>query len=767
MLRSWKIILPTLIGALFATAVIASDGFVVKSIRVVGLKRVSRGTVYNYLPIQVGEVLSPEETAPIIRALYDTGFFQSVRLEREGNTLIVYVVERSTIGYISVVGNKEISHDKMQELLKQLGLLKGRVFQNSSVEFLEKELKRAYLTLGRYNVSVDTKTTPLPENRVGIQVTISEGRVARIREITISGNHNISSHILRGEMSLQTSNLFTYFSKKDQYSKTALDTSLEAIRSYYLDRGYIKFEILSSQVLLSPDKKDVYINIHLREGPQYRFSGYNVVGKTKLSSAKINSLILVKKGDIFSRKLITETISAIGNALGDIGYGFPVIHANPEIDESTKTVLVTFVVEPGRHVYVRRIQFHGNTKTADYVLRSLIRQNEAALLSLHNIKESERQMRVVGYLKSVHIKTTPVAGLNNQVDLDVEVEEAPSAEASASLGYGTNGPQANAAFNQHNFLGTGRSMGLAFNASYWGQNYSINYFNPFYTNTGIGRGFNGYFETVDPKRLDVSSYSSDRFGGDMNYSILLSDQSSMQLGVGYQGLDIKSTGNVAQLYNFTELYGRHFQEVRLSGGWNWNTYDQMPFPTRGVNQQLGGLAALPATPGSFSYYKTAYQARAYQPLFAGFIASVLGNVGYGNQFDNQGLPFFENYYAGGIAQPGQVRGYESYSLGPHDNHGNALGGGLVLNGGVNLILPYPLSSDVVRTGFFLDGGNVYAYGLPQPLQGTLSGPIRYSGGFSIDWRSPFGPLAFNVGVPINKQPDDQTQYFQFSVSSGF
>lgn len=751
----------------WSSQVNAANGFIVKDIKVTGLQRVSLGTVLNYLPVQVGEEVSSATTAQVIRALYDTGFFQSVSLERQGNTLIVNVVERATIGSINIVGNKEIPSDKLKELLKQMGLAKGRVFQRSSLERLEKELKQAYNARGKYNARIETKVTSLTENRVAIVVNISEGRVSRIKEIKFIGNHDFSSSELMPELSLSTSGIFTYFTKKDQYSKTAMDASIESLRSFYLDRGYLKFNVISSQVLLSPDKKDVYINIHIEEGPQYRFAGYDVVGKAILPRPQVDSLIQVKKGEVFSRKKVTESISAIGLALGDLGYGFPAINAEPRLDEVNKTVFITFIVEPGRHVYVRRINFHGNTKTADYVLRNVIRQDEGALLSLHNIKESERQLRVLGYLKDIDIKTNPVPGTNNQVDLDVQLDEAPSAEASASVGYGTNGPQFNTAFNQHNFMGTGRSVGVGFNASYWGQDYSFNYYNPFYTKTGIGRGFNLYYQTIDPQKLDISAYSSDRFGGDVNYNMLLSENSSLQFGYGYQNLYIKSVGIVQQIQNFVDRYGRNFQQVRLTGGWNRNTYDQLPFPTRGLNQQASVLVALPAESDSLSYYKTSYQAHWFQPVTRGFVFSLLGNVGYGNQFDNQGLPFFENYYAGGIAQPGQVRGYGSFTLGPKDNNGRAIGANLLVNGSAGLILPYPLSRDNLRTTIFADMGNVFIRGTPLPLSGTDAGPLRYSTGVSLEWRSPFGPLAFNLATPLNKQPGDDTQYFQFSVSSGF
>ncbi|WP_367607932.1 outer membrane protein assembly factor BamA [Legionella sp. W05-934-2] len=756
-------------SALWSGSQIAdASGFVVKHIKVVGAQRVSQGTVLNYLPVRIGESIGAQSTAKIIQSLYDTGFFQSVSLEREGDTLIVKVVERSTIGSINITGNTQIPKDKMNDFLKEMGLIKGRVFQLSVLERLTAELKQAYYARGKYNARIETKVTELTDNRVAISITISEGRVSRIRAIKIIGNHDFPEHELLSQMTLQERGLFTYFTKKDQYNKPGLDASLEAIRSFYLDRGYLKFQIISSQVLLSTDKKDVYINIHIEEGPQYHFSGFSISGKTILPKDRVEQLVLVKKGDVFSRKALTESISEIGKALGDKGYGFPAINAEPRIDEQNKTVFIHFSIEPGRHVYVRRINFHGNTKTADYALRSVITQDEGALLTLHNVKESERQLRILGYLKNVNIKTNPVPGTNNQVDLDVQVEEAPSAEASASLGIGTTGLQFNVSANQHNFMGTGRSLGFAFNASRWGQDYSLNYFNPFYTNTGIGRGVSVYFSKVNPRKLDISSYNSNRYGVDLNYNIRLSDISSVQLGMGYQDLDIRSAGAVPQIMAFIATQGTNYDEIRFSAGWVSNSYNQMPFPTKGFNQAVSGLAALPANSRSLSYYKSGYQAHWFQPLFKGFIFSAMGNVAFGDSFQRGvGLPFFENYFAGGIANPGMVRGYDSFSLGPKDIFGNSLGANFLVNGSLGLILPYPLSRDTFRTSLFVDAGNVYAKGTPVVFTGTLSGPVRYSGGISLDWRSPFGPLSFSLASPLNKQPGDRDQYFQFALSSTF
>lgn len=749
------------------TPVYASQGFIVQDIKINGLKRVSEGTVLNYLPVQVGEEVNADSTPKIIRALYETGFFQSVVLEREGSILIVQVVERSTIGSITVVGNTEIPADKMKELLKEIGLVKGQVYQRSSLELLKKNLKQAYNARGKYNARISSKVTPLTENRVAITITISEGRVSRIKDIKIIGNHDFKTHELLSQLSLSSSNILTYVTKKDQYSKAAMDASLESLRSFYLNHGYLKFKITSSQVLLAPDRKDVFINIYIHEGPQYRFSGYDIQGKTIIPKDKLKPLIHIKAGDIFSRQGVTESVTAINTALGDIGYGFPVVNAEPVIDEQHKTVFVRFMIDPGRHVYVRRINFHGNTKTSDDLLRNVIRQTEGSLLSLHNIKESERQLRILSYLKDIDIKTTPIPGANNQVDLDVQVAEASSAEASASVGYGTTGPQVNASLNQYNFMGTGRTIGLGFNASWWGQNYSFNYFNPFYTKTGIGRGMNAYFEKVDPDHLNVSMYNSDRFGGDINYTVRLGDASSFQFGYGYQGLTIQSVGGVQSIQNFVNLHGTDFSQIRLAGGWSRNTYDRMPFPTRGTNQQAVMWFVLPASSTSLNYYKGNYQAHWYQPIYKEFIFSLLGTVGYGNTYNSDGLPFYENYFAGGISQPGQVRGYESYTLGPIDNFGNALGANLLINGSAGIVLPYPFSRETIRSTLFIDAGNVFAEGIPANLTGSASGPLRFSGGISLEWRSPLGPLAFSVAAPINPQSRDQAQYFQFSASTGF
>lgn len=766
----WMIvaILPALLfSATGSAAESASNSFVISNIKVEGLQRISLGTVLNYVPVKAGDTMDGAVAAKTLRELYDTGFFQNVALEQEGNTLVIEVVERATIGKITISGNSDISTEQINSVLTQLDLVKGHVYQRSALEQFRNQLKQEYNNRGKYNAEITTNVTRLSQNRVGIKITISEGRSSRIKEINIIGNHAFSDKTLLKEFSLSTMGFFTYFSKKDQYSKEEMNASMEALRSYYMDRGYVRFRIDSTQVLLSPDKKYVYIDVKITEGAKYKFSGYSLTGKLILPEKSLEKLVAFKKGDIFSRQKITNTVAAMTNAYGNKGYGFPKINPLPKIDDEDKTVFVNFVIHPGRHVYVRRINFTGNTKTGDYVLRHAIKQDEGGLLTLENIKESERQLRILGYLKNVSVETVKVPETNNQVDMNVHVEEAPSAEASVSVGYGDNGPELNAGINQHNFMGTGREVGVHFTTNYYASNYSVNYYNPFYGESGIGRGINAYYSHIDPSNLDLATYTSDKLGSNVTYNIPLSNRSAWQLGYGYQYVSINSVGDppISQVQAFVDDNGYDFNEIRLTSAWSHNSYDQRPFPTQGANNQFSIMTALPASSTSLMYYKTGYNYRAYQPLFKGFILTIYGDVGYGDTFDGQGLPIYENYFAGGIAQPGQIRGYENYSLGPKDSNGNSLGGNLLTVGSLGLILPEPLSQPTFRTTWFLDAGNVYSYNLPEDQQGTDPGPMRYSTGLAVDWRSPMGPLTVSAGFPLNQQDGDVNNVFQVSASA--
>lgn len=745
-----------------------AEQFVIQDIRIEGLQRIKAGTVLNALPVKEGEAISEANTPEIIHTLYNTGFFEHVELGKKGNTLIIKVTERPTIANVNISGNKDLPTERLNVALKQMGLYRGEIFQKNVLTQLEQELRREYTGRGKYNAEITSSVVTLPQNRVDINLVFSEGRPAKVKEIKIIGNTAFSQNTLLKELPLSTAGLFDFFTKKSQYSKEKLDASLEALRSYYLDHGYIRFQIESTNVSLSPDKKEVFILIKIEEGPKYYFDGYDLTGILILPKEELMKQVKIKAGAVFSRKTVTDSAQQLVEAYGEQGYGFPTIHPEPTINEETKRVFITFYINPGQQVYVRRIHFKGNHKTADYVLRHGIRQPEGGLLSLKNVRESERQLRLLNYIQNVQVQTHPVPGTNNQIDLDYNITEGPTAEAKAMLGYGTQGPEFNVSLNQYNFLGTGRTIGTSFTINKLFRNITLSYYNPLYTETGIGRGFSVFYQKYTPGNFSLSNYATDRFGGNMYFNIPISDRNSLQLGAGYENVHILTNDkSPRQVRAFIAQNGNKFNQIRLTGGWTYNNLDQLPFPTKGFNHQVTTQAILPADSNSLSFYKLDYAAGYYQPLIQDFILWLSGNIGYGNQFNNNGLPFYENYFAGGIIRPGQIRGWENYFVGPRDSNNRPLGGNFLINGSVALILPYPLSRETMRSSIFFDAGNVYSYDLPLAQQGSPSGPVRYSTGIALDWRSPFGPLTFSLAKPLNPQPSDKgnIQYFQFSVMS--
>lgn len=756
----------------FALNAFALEPFVVKQVQVHGLQRIQVGTVMNYLPISIGQTLSRKNSSKVIASLYRTGFFKNVWLARRGNTLIINVRERATIGAVDVKGVKDIPKEKMQSVLKNLGLVAGHVFDRSVLEKVQAELKSQYNNRGKYNAQIKTKVTDMARNRVNVQIIVSEGRVAKIKEIKIIGNHAFSDKVLIKQMVLSTSGWFTWFTSKDEYAKEKLDASVKALQSYYLDNGYLHIKIVSTQVSLTPDHKHVYITIKVDEGKLYHFSGFKLAGKLILPREQLRSMVHIKNGDVFSRSVVNEAISDIGTAIGNIGYGFPSINAEPIVDEKKRQIFINIYIDPGVRVYVHRIRFVGNTKTADYVLRHNMVQNEASLLRISDIKESERKLRNLGYFKDVSVKTKAVPGTNNQVDLEYHVKETPSTTATASVGWGTLGPEFNAGINEPNFLGTGRTVGINLSTRRDLKNYSFNYFNPFIS-SGVGRGYNIYYTKYTPgDNTPVADYTSTRWGGDVTYNVAISDNNTWQFGGGYENHQLRSLSrSTAQYTAFTNRYGSNFNQLHLTTGWSFSSYDQIIFPTSGYRQQLSATLTFPADGSSLTYYKVSFKNHFYLPITHGFILSATGSFGYGNGLGSLVvLPFYENYYAGGVGGQGQVRGYETSSLGPKDSRGDPIGGNLLVSGSVAMILPYPLSRDSLRTSLFVDGGNVYAVygsGVPAAFKGTNSGPFRFAAGIGFEWRSPFGPLQFGVAFPLNKQPGDRIQYPSFNIAAGF
>jgi outer membrane protein insertion porin family len=784
------------LAALSLSLTTLASSFVVEKIQIDGLKRIKRGTVLNYLPVRVGQTLNTEETSGILKALYDTGFFSDIDVDRQGNTLLIKVEESPTVGALTVSGNKSIPTKDLLKVLKGVGMAQGLVYNQSVLEQVKQSLINQYYDRGNYNAKVNTTVTPQSENRVSIHISISEGPAATIKQIRIIGAHAFKTKELLSGFKLSTTNLLSFFYKDDQYSREKLDADLEGLKSYYQNRGYIKFKINSTHVTLTPDKRHVYIVIDVTEGSQYTISGYKLAGHLIRPEPELQKFVLIKKGDIFSRAYITRTTTNIGNYLGNYGYVYAKVEPVPDVDDATKTVFMTFIVTPDNRYYVRKITFSGNTKTLDHVLRNALRQQESAQASLKNIQDSEHNLNLLGFVKGVTVNNEKVAGSDDQVDVNFNVTERPSATLTAGAGYSdAQGLLLNAGYSQPNFLGTGKSVSANIGRTDSQTDLSFNYFNPYYTDSGIGRGIGLFASSMDAGELNnkYSTYIMNNYGVNMNYSIPVAPYRSLNLGIGYQLTSVQlgnqpsdellnffngtncpvpfgpvPVGNcqtTAYLVNKYRKDTQSFYNVLLTSGMTFGSFDRGILPTRGFMQSYNATIALPGGgPNNLEYYTLDYTTHWYQPLFKGFIFSLRTDLGYGGTFSGgEDYPFFRNYNAGGIGVQGSVRGYYAYSLGPKDSNDNNMGANFLASGSASLILPRPLSGDSFRTSTFVDFGNVYNTTGIQTTTG--SGPLRFSAGVALDWQSPMGPLEFSLASPLNARHGDNIENFQFTVTT--
>ncbi|HVV68892.1 MAG TPA: outer membrane protein assembly factor BamA [Gammaproteobacteria bacterium] len=734
----------------------AAEEFVVKNIEIDGLQRITRQTVLEYLPIRPGQVLSESDTASIINSLYQTGFFSDVSLARKGDTLVIQVVERATIGLIKINGNKQVKSEDLLAALKQAGIAEGENFNQATIAGMKQALLEQYHMLGRYDATVDTQVTPESRNRVQLTINISEGHIAKVKQINIIGNNTFSEKELVASLPMAPTHWWQFFSKSGDYSADKLEQDLDALRSFYFDRGYLRFKVNSSQVTITPNRKDVFITISVTEGDIYRVKGFNVAGDLLGDQANVEKMITLKPNEVFSRKKVLAISDRIKRYYGNQGYANATVNANPVIDDANKQVFLTFEVNPGSRIYVRNIDYTGNTKTADYVFRRETRQMEGAAYSVSQIDESKRRISNLGYVDNVDVKMEPVPGTNDQVDLKYSFKETSSTTATAQVGYSdTYGFLYGANITQRNYKGTGKSVSLGFNNSQAAQTYSFNYFNPYYTQSGISRGFSVYFQRSTPEQINLTSYTMDAYGAMMNYRMPMSEYDYLSFGYGYEYLRLSGGNSAQQIQDFYNAHGQDFNNVKLTGGWTHNTYDRAIMPTKGFNQYLGAEVGVPVLPKSLDYFKLFYNATVYQPIARGFIVALNTNLGYGNGYAGFGdLPFFKNYYAGGI---GTVRGYEGNTLGPRDSNNNPIGGNVEATGSFNLIFPNPFS-EKFRTSVFLDAGNVF--------ENQLNfNEMRTSAGLEVDWVSPLGPLKFSLAQALNPRSNDDLQFFQFSVGT--
>lgn len=756
-----------LVVSLYVTTVFALEPFVVKDIRVEGIQRTEAGTVFSQLPVKVGDTMTDEMASQAIKSLYGTGFFKDVRIEVEDDILIVTVQERSAIAQIDFSGNKSFPTDKMKEGLKQIGIAEGLIFDKSQLDRAEQEIKRQYLSQGKYGANIKTVVTPLERNRVVVRFDIEEGAVSKIREINIVGNQAFSKEDLLAEFLLTTPNWMSWWNKNDQYSKQKLNADLETLRSFYMNRGYLEFNIDSTQVSITPDKRDIYITVNITEGQKYTISEVKLAGETLVPEEELAKLFEIKAGDTFDRSKVTQTSKSISDRLSDDGYAFANVNPVPELNKEQHTAAFTFFVDPGKRVYVRRINIVGNTRTRDEVIRREIRQLESGWYASNKINRSKERIRRTDYFSDVNIETPAVPGTSDQVDLNISVTEKSTGSVQFGAGLSSNqGVVFGVTVNQNNFLGTGNRVSAQINTGRINTVYSLSYTDPYFTPDGVSRGIDVYRRDIDTSRLQgVGAYRSTSYGGGVRFGIPLNERDAINFGIAadFTTIDLQADSP----FNYRRFCGNttgcSSDSLVLSAGWAHDSRDSVFFPNNGVLQRLSGEVSLPVL--DLQYYKIDYKHAWYKEIFKGYTFMLNGEIGYANSYGDLNYPFFKNFFMGGV---NSVRGYRNASLGPRDLDENrnsfALGGTKRLLGNAELFFPVPGMKDAnqFRLSAFLDAGNVF-----DDSQSYSLGDLKYSAGIGASWISPFGPLKVVFAKALNEEPGDNTQVLQFQMGQQF
>ncbi|MBV8033398.1 MAG: outer membrane protein assembly factor BamA [Betaproteobacteria bacterium] len=732
--------------------------FTVRDIRVEGLQRTEPGTVFSYLPVKVGETMNEEKAQAALRALFATGFFQDVRLEVDRDVLVVIVQERPAIAQIDFTGLREFEPDQLRKALRELGLADGRIFDRSLLDTAEQEIKRQYLSRGLYAAEVQTTVTPLERNRVGISIAVTEGETAKIRGINIVGARAFTEKELLREFTLRTPGILTWYTKHDRYSREKLSTDLEALRSFYQDRGYLDFSIDSTQVSITPDRQDIYITVNISEGEKYTVSGVELSGQMLVPREELEKLIQLKPGDVFSRRKLAASTKAITDRLGNEGYAFANANAVPETDKENHTVSFNIVVDPGRRVYVRRINVLGNSKTRDEVVRREMRQLEGAYYDASKIQLSKRRIDRTQYFNDVTVDTQPVEGSADQVDVNYTVKEKPT--GAFAIGAGISSVEKlvlTTSISQSNAFGTGKFVSAAISSGSINKVYSLSYLDPYFTVDGVSQGFDVYRRKTDATSLAVGPYATDSYGGGVKFGYPISETVGVNVGLNVESvsLNVFDTSPL-QYINFVNQFGSHYSYGSLNGGWTRDTRDSFLRPTSGSLSRIGAEFAQ----GDLQYYRLGYQQQNLWPLTREYAFSVRGDFGYAGGLGGRPLPFFKNYYAGG---PDSVRGYTAFSLGPRDQNGNAIGGNKKVTGSAEFLMPFPGAEKEpsLRLAAFLDAGQVYGSG------DRVFSDLRYSTGLGLSWTSPFGPLRLSFAFPLNRKEGDNVQRLQFTFGTVF
>lgn len=791
-----RLLLPAVLSALMIAEVHA-ESFTISDIRVNGLQRVSAGSVFGALPLNVGEQVDDRQLVDATRSLFRTGFFQDIQLGRDGDVLVVTVVERPSISGIEIEGNKAITTEDLLKGLNQSGLAEGEIFQRATLEGVRNELQRQYVAQGRYSAEIEAEVIPQPRNRVALKITINEGTVAAISHINVVGNTVFTDEELSDLFELKTTNWLSFFRNDDKYAREKLSGDLERLRSYYLDRGYINMDISSTQVSITPDKKHVYITVNVEEGEKYSVRDVKLSGDLKVPEEDVRALLLVKEGQVFSRKIMTTTSELITRRLGNEGYTFANVNGVPEAHDEDNTVSITFFVDPGKRAYVNRINFRGNTKSEDQVLRREMRQMEGGWASTYLIDQSKTRLERLGFFKEVNVETPQVPGTDDQIDVNYSVEEQPSGSITASVGFAQNaGLILGGSISQNNFLGTGNRVSIGLTRSEYQTRYSFGFVDPYWTVDGVSLGYNAFYRTTDYDKLDVdvSSYSVDSLGAGVNIGYPISETARLTYGLTVQQ-DSIDTGRytVDEIFDFIDAEGDNYLNFKGSIGWSESTLNRGVLANRGHSQSLVLETTIPGS--DLSFYKLDYRGQVFTPISDSYTLRFHTQLGYGDSYGSTAeLPFYEHYYAGGF---NSVRGFKDSSLGPRSTPSSGtkagtladpdqdplpFGGNVLVQGGVEMLFPLPFVKDQrsLRTALFWDVGNVFdtncssaqKNGVPGGRSKDEACDIDFSNlassvGVGLTWITALGPLSFSLAMPIKKPDEADTQVFQFSLGQTF
>lgn len=759
-----------------------ADAFTVSDIRVEGLQRVSAASVFNAFPISANDRVDDRELAEAAKSLFAIGLFDDVRLARDGDVLVIQVEERPFITDLEITGNSQISEEELRAGLREAGLAEGQALELSTLDEIERELEQVYLSQGRYSARIETSVEEIDQSRVRVKIDIEEGAVAKIRQINIVGNQAFDDEVLRDVFELEDSpGLFFGWFSDDEYSRERLSGDLERLRSWYLDRGYVNFNITSTQVSISPDKSRIFVTINVEEGKQYRLGDIRFSGDLKIPESEARQLVEAKRGEIFSRSDITASSEALRARLGAEGFAFANIDGVPEVATSGETVDVTFMVEPGRRAYVRRITFEGNTTTQDEVLRREMIQMEGAPASTEQISQSRQRLERLGFFKQVDVETRPVPGEPDQLDVTYNVEEQPSGSLSASVGFSQSaGVIYGASLSQNNFLGSGNRVNIGAQRSDTFTSLNFGFTDPYWTLSGISRGYNLYYRETDYEDSDISTYSTDSFGGGINFGYPINEITRLNFGVAGEDLSVQTFNDTSsEIVRYVEDQGEDAQSLKLTASWTRNNLNRGIMPTAGSHQKVSLETAVPGSDAE--YYKLRYRGQKLFELSDIWSLKFGTNLGYADSLGGSDpYPFYENFFSGGL---GSVRGFTGNTLGPATtprNRGDdrTLGGNILVEGSAELIFPMPFVEDKrsVQPSLFVDGGNTFLTECYPVLEedepsscssGVDLGELRYSVGLGLSWLTPVGPLTFSVAEPLNDEEGDDTQFFQFSLGQTF